>query len=226
MHGTFGRRAPCELRDYHHRDVLALSSREERHMFPIARRPLQLLRALPPTRPHKIPAAARSRAVSLISDTIAHCSALFVPIHIHAATVRVSPSGDVLITITPVAPDARYSAPEVHFGFAPCAIWSIACLLYKLITGSPLVRPHENAPRAALRLVGTLTHKFHRLGALFDALDSSQKWANLAPRLRSPSGATAPERAFLARALTWSRDDMHVRAGGIFCSSALGTIVE
>ena len=231
MRGDFGRHAPCERRDYHDRDVLALTRAtqvQERLMIPIhtPRRPLQLLRALPLTRPHKIPAAARSRAVSHIACAITHCNILGMPIHIHADTVCVSAGGDVLITITHVAPDARYSAPEVHFGFAPCAIWSIACILFKLITGSPLVRLYVNAPRSALRIVGTLRPTFHRLEALFDALDSSKKWANLAPKLRIPSGATAPERAFLVRALTWSRADMHVRAGGIFCASALCTIVE
>lgn len=230
MRGRFVCRAPYERRDYHDRDVLALTRAtqvEERLMIPIhiPRPPLQLSRALPLTRPHKLPAAARSRAVAHIADAVAHCSALCVPMHIHADTVRVCARGDVLITITHVAPDARYSAPEVHFGFAPCVLWSIACILFELITGSPLVRTHENAPRAALRIVGTLRPTFHRLCALFDAFDSSRKWANLAPRFRMPL-CTGPERAFLARALTWSRAEMHVRAGGIFCASALCTIVE
>jgi hypothetical protein len=52
-------------------------------------------------------------------------------------------------------------------------------MLSKLISGSPLVRPYESAPRAALRIAGTLRPTFSNLGVLFDAFDASAKWAKL-----------------------------------------------
>lgn len=147
-----------------------------------------------------------------------------MPLSLHAATVCVSAKGDVVVTIAP-APDARYSAPETHFGFSPCVVWSLACLLFKLITGSSLVRSRVGAARASLLIVGTLRANGTRFGELFDALDASVRWKNRAPRFRMPQYATSAERTVLTHALQWSRR-VRISAGGVFLVDTLAPVLE
>jgi hypothetical protein len=172
---------------------------------------------------HKIPAWARRRVFAGMVSAVEHCRAKRVPVFIHAQTTLVAANGGVRIVLAPAAPDARYDAPETHFGLPPCVVWSLACVLFKLITGAPLVRA---APRDAMRVVGTArpvrlyaeggpgpnarggpVKPIEALLALFATFDAAPRWRNRPARLRIPRDATPTERAILARSLTWYRAD-------------------
>jgi hypothetical protein len=158
-------------------------------------------------------------------SAVEHCRAKRVPVFIHAQTTFVDANGGVRIVLAPAAPDARYSAPETHFGFPPCVVWSLACVLFKLISGKKLVRV---APRDAMRVVGTArpvrlyaeaglgsnarggappVTPIEALLALFETFDAAPRWRDRPARLRIPRDATPTERAILARSLTWYRAD-------------------
>lgn len=202
------------------RDVLELTRPRLVLVFSLELLPSRAPRLL--RRPRQIPATARRHVVSELAAVVVHCRALYMPLFLHADSVLVSDRGDVVVSITPAASDARYTAPEAHFGFAPCAVWSVACLLFKCITGAPLV-----TRGAALRIVGTLHAASDpcRFDDLFDALDASAKWRNRAHGLRIPRGATLAERILLSHALTWSRR-VRICTDGLFLVPVLDTIVE
>lgn len=173
---------------------------------PVVARPLDA-RAQTLARPRRIALGPRRIAIKCIVSVVEHCRAMRVYISLHAESTLVSSQGDVRIVLT-AAPDRRYLAPETMFGFPECTTWSVACLLYKLITGSPLVRSCSTAHVRVLGIVGTLrpvSLETHALGTLFDAFDSSVRWRNRAPRFRVPRDATSAERGIFSRALTWHR---------------------
>jgi hypothetical protein len=169
-------------------------------------RPLEA-RAQTLARPRRIALGPRRIAIKCIVSVVEHCRAMRVYLSLHDTSTLVSSKGDVRIVLT-AAPDRRYLAPETMFGFPECTTWSVACLLYKLITGSPLVRSCSTAHIRVLGIVGTLrpvSLEPHALDSLFDAFDSSVRWRNRAPRFRVPRDATSAERGMFSRALTWSR---------------------
>jgi hypothetical protein len=225
MRGNFAN-IPVEKRAeaYDERDVLALATRCRVLFVPCpcffsARAgALSVVRKLPPF--------ARRIVLSGLVAAITHCRALHMPVTIHAGNTLLSPRGDVLITLTHVTPDLRYTAPETHFGFPPCHFWSLVCVLYKLITGAAMITQSQSAPRAAVRLVGTLQPaSCHRLDALFDAFAAS-KMRNKPARFRVPPSATRAERALLIRAVSWERSCLYIRDGRIYCEAALDPIDE
>ena len=189
------------------RDVLDLMhcTRPGRPACPVGpsfSRPLEA-RAQTLSRPRRIAPGPRRIAIRCIVSVVEHCRAMRVYISLHDTSTLVSSQGDVRVVLT-AAPDRRYLAPETMFGFPECTTWSVACLLYKLITGSPLVRSCSTAHI----IVGTLrpvSLEPHALDALFDAFDSSVRWRNRAPRFQVPRDATSAERGIFSRALTWSR---------------------
>ncbi len=178
-------------------------------------------------RPRKISVNARRRAIGQLAAVVVHCRALYMPLNIHSDSVLVTAQGDVVVTLTPSPSDSRYSSPETHFGMAPCVVWSIACLLVKLVTGAPLVRSRCAAAHAALRVVGTLhgVDELARFDGLFGAFDASVKWRNRAQSFRMPRDATLAERTLLRHALTWSRR-VRISDGGVFLARALEPVVE
>ena len=177
--------------------------------------------------PRKISANARRRAIGQLAAVAVHCHALYMPLNVHADTVLVSAQGDVFVTLTASPSDSRYSSPEAHFGMASCVVWSIACLLVKLVTGAPLVRSRCDAAHTALRVVGTLhgVDELARFDGLFDAFDASVKWRNRVHVFRMPRGATLAERTLLKHALTWSRR-VRICRGGVFLANKLEPVVE
>jgi hypothetical protein len=193
------------------RDVLDLMhcTRPGRPACPVGpsfSRPLEA-RAQTLSRPRRIALGPRRIAITCIVSVVEHCRAMRVYLSLHDTSTLVSSQGDVRIVLT-AAPDRRYLAPETMFGFPECTTWSVACLLYKLITGSPLVRSCSTAHIRVLGIVGTLrpvSLEPHALGTLFDAFDSSVRWRNRAPRFQVPRDATSAERGIFSRALTWSR---------------------
>lgn len=196
-------------------------------------REISEIRSVALGRVRKLSVSVRGFAMSGIAAAVAHCRALDVPVAIHAALTLVSADGNVRIFLEP-APDARYSAPETIFGFEPCVVWSIACVLVDFITGSPLV-PIGRSLHAVLRIVGTLRPicapigpvapigpigpvapigavrsighhgPFGRLDPIFDAFDASARWRNRAARFRPPTQASLAERRVLSHAIGWSR---------------------
>jgi hypothetical protein len=171
---------------------------------PVVARPLE---AQTLARPRRIALGPRRIAIKCIVSVVEHCRAMRVYLSLHAESTLVSSKGDVRIVLT-AAPDRRYLAPETMFGFPECTTWSVACLLYKLITGSPLVRSCSTTHVRVLGIAGTLrpvSLEPHALDALFDAFDSSVRWRNRAPRFQVPRDATSAERGMFSRALTWSR---------------------
>lgn len=178
-------------------------------------------RMRPLSRARRIATGPRRIAIACIVSVVDHCRAMRVHLSLHDTSTLVSSQGDVRILLTD-APDRRYFAPETMFGLSECTTWSVACLLYKLITGSPLVRSASAAHTQALRIVGTLRPVHlepYALEALFDAFDNSVRWRNRAPHLRLPRDATSAERGMLSLALTWTRSPTCHFSSGLFSSA-------
>jgi hypothetical protein len=161
--------------------------------------------------------SARKRAaiVRQLASVVAFCRATFVPVVVHAAVFRVSPRGTVSLSVGVPAPDTRYLAPE-----GQCASWAIGAILFKLVTGKPLVHAPDLAPEKRIRRIARCV--------------GTPNWRECAALgIREPSltivrararGSTRAERAVLESTLAWvAADRMLVTARGLAC---LPTIPE
>jgi hypothetical protein len=139
-------RAQLKTKPPDERDVRALTEKTE---APVTVRVRVGSRSLALGNVRKVPAESRRLVLSGIVSSVSHCHARGVVVSVHAELTRVSLAGDVRISVD-LAPNARYTAPETIFaglGAATnsptqaqaCVAWSLACLLMKLITGTPLV---------------------------------------------------------------------------------------
>jgi hypothetical protein len=159
--------------------------------------------------------SARKRAaiVRQLASFVAFCRATFVPVVVHAALIRVSPRGTVSLSVGVPAPDTRYLAPE-----GQCASWAIGAVLFKLVTGKPLVHAPDLAPEKRIRRIARCV--------------GTPNWRECAALgIREPSltivrarVGTRAERAVLESTLAWvAGDRMLVTARGLAC---LPTIPE
>ena len=101
----------------------------------------------------------RIRIINQISSVQYYCNKLFINLIIHPEYLKISNSGIMLYGVESNFPDQRYLPIDMYSCNDRLSSWSIGCILYKMITGEPLVKTNETLVNDIVKYLGSPSMK-------------------------------------------------------------------